>query len=262
MEPKTAGRWPTLGELFEYYRRDDICAAIYHQTRHGQILVQSKGRHLLTPSSEKETGPLLADHLRRFAKGIGENQRLAHGMPMHLLRDRGPKAGNRFDFTIEGDFRSWSQAFANMPKAMDFLAEEGIYHRVKFSGSRSLHLIIPAEVFPKTWNGKPLNEQYAAIERRLKAFLPVTGNVTNGLRAVYSVHPKGGLVSMPLYRRELPNFHPWMANIYTVAVDLDWFSLPPEAVGQGGRLLELAFAPQRQSPKVHAPRFAPQPVRS
>ncbi|MCZ6680826.1 MAG: HEAT repeat domain-containing protein [Candidatus Poribacteria bacterium] len=33
MKLRTMGRWPTKGELIEYYSRDDICAVIYYQSK-------------------------------------------------------------------------------------------------------------------------------------------------------------------------------------------------------------------------------------
>ena len=189
---RTMGRWPTLGELFEYYARDDICAAIYYQSKRWRILIGSK--YILEPSSERDTREKLLKKLREFAEGTKETERLPKYPTMHILKDRGEIADVRYDFMTEDDPRTWKQAFDNMAKALDVLEFHNAYYRIKFSGHRSLHLMIPAEAFPKTFRGKSINEQFGLIEKRIKAYLPDSGHTTVGFRVVYSTHPEGGIV--------------------------------------------------------------------
>jgi hypothetical protein len=210
---------------------------------------------------------------------------------MHMLSDRGEgadpnsprataasagKSEVRYDLMTEEDPPSWKQAFDQMMRVIDALESYGAFYQIKFSGHRSLHLMIPAESFPRTFQGKPVNEQFASIKKRIKAFLPPSGHANPGQRVVYSTHPRTGMVSLPLSREEVPNFHPWMANIHTVAVDFDWFHVPEDAVQRNEEFLNIVFSstePRRsrvaeredsgtKAAVLEVPESKPQPVRA
>lgn len=260
---RTMGRWPTKGELIEYYSRHDICAVVYYQSKRWKILMQFEDNYLLEPTSERDVREKVVQRLCDFAKDVKETERLNRYPTMHMLRNRGEGASVRYDFMVENDPPSWNQAFANMAKALDVLDAHDVYYRIKFSGHRSLHLLIPAEAFPTTFRGKDINEQFNAIQKRIMGYLPKPGHATPGLRLVYSTHPRGGMVSIPLRREELPNFQPWMANIYTVAVDYDWFSVPDDAVERNEKFLHTVFDRQRTDRvTVNQPVFEPLPVKT
>jgi hypothetical protein len=268
MKLRTMGRWPTKGELCEYYARDDICAVIYYQSKRWKILMEFGDEYLLEPTSEKDAREKILGNLRDFSYGVKETERLPEYPTMHILRDRGEMASVRFDFMFEEDPQSWKQGFDEMAKALDVLDACDAYYQMKFSGHKSLHLIIPAEAFPRTFRGKSVNEQFSLIEKRLKIYLrsymPRVGRATPaGLRVVYSTNPKSGMVSIPLRRKELPCFQPWMANIYTVAVDFDWFAVPSNAVERTEKLLHLVFDNGQSNPvTVSTPAFQPLPVKA
>jgi len=259
---RTMGRWPTLGELIEYYSRDDICAVIYYQSKRWKILMEFGDNRLLKPASEEDTRETIMQKLCDFAGGIKETERLKQYPTMHLLGDRGKEANVRYDLMFEADPPSWSHAFHHMAKTLDVLDAHDIYYQIKFSGHRSLHLMIPAEALPKTFRGKPLNKQFKAVQKQIKRYLPQVGHVNIGLRVVYSTHPRGGLVSIPLRRKELPSFQPWMANIHTVTVDLDWFHVPDDAVERNEKFLHTLFDSREKSVIIPSPVFEPLPVKS
>ena len=182
---------------------------------------------------------------------------------MHILKDRGETADIRYDFMTEDDPASWSQAFQKMSAALDVLDSHNAYYRVKFSGHRSLHLMIPAESFPRNFRGGDINELFDMVGKKIRGYLPDTGHTTVGLRVVYSTHPIGAMVSIPLTRREIPSFQPWMANIHTVAVDFDWFQVPEDAVERNENFLNVVFDSQGGEPStVSAPAIEPLPVRA
>lgn len=266
MKDRTMGRFPTLGEAIAYYSRDDICAVIYYQAKRWRILMElGENEYLLEPTSEQNTREKLVQHLRDFAGSKDETKRLWGGPLMHISRDRGEGTTLRYHFMWEGDpLAGWRKAFDDMAKVVDVLDVHDVFYQLKYSGNRSLHLMIPAESFPETFRGKPTNRQFGLIRDRLKSYLPMPKNeeMPTGLRVVYSMHPQGGLVSLPLRRCELPNFQPLMANIYTVAVDFDWFELPDNAVDRNEKFLHTIFDSQEEKVTVPVPVFEPQPVKT
>jgi len=260
---KTMGRFPTVGELFEYYSRDGISEVMYYQARRWRILMNFAGSYMLEPTSERDTRDKILGQLRELTLGLKDHERLPDYPTMHMLSDRGEGAAVRYDLMTEHDPASWKQAFSQMMKVVDVLESYGVYYRIKFSGHRSLHLMLPAESFPITFQGKPMNEQFDSIKKRIRAFLPDSGHVTPGLRVVYSTHPRTGMVSLPLNWAEVPRFSPWMANIHTITVDLDWFRMPDDAVQRNGAFLDMVFGNAGPSGTIRAiPEPKPQPVRA
>jgi hypothetical protein len=263
MKIKTMGRFPTVGEMFEYYSRDDISAVMYYQAKRWQILMNFSGSYMLEPDSERDARDKILDQLRRLTSGLKEHEYLPDYPTMHMLGDRGEGAEVRYDLMTEDDPVSWKQAFDQMMRVVDALESYGAFYRIKFSGHRSLHLMIPAESFPGIFRGKPVNEQFEAIKKRIKAFLPPSGHANPGQRVVYSTHPKTGMVSLPLSREEVPSFLPWMANIHTVAVDFDWFNIPGDAVQRNEEFLNIVFANAEPARTImEIPELKPQPVKA
>lgn len=257
------GRFPTVGEMFEYYSRDDISAVMYYQAKRWRILMNFAGNYMLEPTSERDTRDKILDQLRKLTSGLKEDEHLHDYPTMHMLSDRGENAEVRYDLMTEDDPTSWKQAFDQMMKVVDALESYGAFYQIKFSGHRSLHLMIPAESFPKTFQGKPVNKQFGNIKKRIKAFLPPSGHANPGQRVVYSTHPKSGMASLPLNREEVPNFRPWMANIHTVAVDFDWFHVPDDAVQRNEEFLNIVFGSEELRQAIlEVPESKPQPVKS
>ena len=148
---RTMGRFPTVGEMFEYYSRDDISAVMYYQAKRWRILMNFAGNYILEPTSERDTRDKILDQLRTLTSGLREDEHLPDYPTMHMLSDRGEGAEVRYDLMTEDDPTSWKQAFDQMMKVVDALESYGAFYQIKFSGHRSLHLMIPAESFPKTF---------------------------------------------------------------------------------------------------------------
>ena len=256
------GRWPTKGELLEYYARPDVAAVLYYQTRRWQVLAQIGGDIPLQPASPADLRDTLVQALEDGSKGVGLDQRLDNYPTVHLLRQRqGPEV--ELDYMIETDPQSWHQAFFEIGRAVEVLEAVGAYYQLKFSGHRSLHLLIPAEAFPARLRGRSTSQNLEKLHKRLDAFLQVPGRIDSpiGLRAVYSTHPRSGLVSLPLHRAELANFQPWMASIHTVRVDGGWFEVPADAVRRTEHLLEAVLDQPADEPlAVQAPPLEDRPV--
>lgn len=260
---KTMGRFPTVGEMFDYYSRDDIAAVMYYQTKRWRILMNFAGSYMLEPTSERDTKDKILGQLRELTLGLKEHEYLPDYPTMHMLSDRGEGTEVRYDLMTEDDPISWKQAFDRMMKVVDVLESYGVFYQIKFSGHRSLHLMLPAESFPRTFRERDLNSQFGEIKKRIKAFLPPSGHPNPGQRVVYSTHPKTGMVSLPLSREEVPNFRPWMANIHTVAVDFDWFDVPDDAVQRNENFLNIVFESEEPDRTImEIPEIKQQPVKA
>ena len=251
----TLGRFPAVEELFAYYSRDDIAAVLYYQARHWRMLLDFGNSLLLDVASARETREVLLRQLQLFVGNVPPSARLAKYPTMHILRDHGAGADVRYDLMIEDDPPSWRQAFQAMAQAVQVLDRYGACYRLKFSGHRSVHLCIPAAALPATLFGRDINAQFTEIDLALKRLFPSSAHVTLGLRAAYSLHPGGSLVSLPLRSEELSTFHPCMANLHTVAVDWSWFDMPADAKARNAAFLEALLtggAGSESAPPVHA----------
>lgn len=127
----------------------------------------------MEPASERDTRDILLRQLEEFTFGVPEESRLEKYPTMHLRHDRGEEAEVRYDYMIETDPPSWRRSFDDLIPALDVLDAHNACYRIKFSGHRSLHLIIPAESMPVTFRGKPLNEQFDQVQKKLDSFLPL-----------------------------------------------------------------------------------------
>ncbi|NKB65679.1 MAG: hypothetical protein GKR89_01340 [Candidatus Latescibacteria bacterium] len=262
MAVRTMGRWPTKGELLEYYARSEVVSVLYDQARRWQVLAQMGRDILLQPQRPADVRDALLRGLEEFSPGVGLDQRLTTYPTIHILRQReGLSVGQ--DYMLETDPQTWSQAFYQIGRAVEVLETVGAFYRLKFSGHRSLHLSIPAEAFPAQVRGQAIGGSIEELHKRLDAFLQVPGHIDSpkGLRALYSTHPRSGLVSLPLTRGQLAHFQPWMASIHTIQVDSAWLGLPADAVARTERLLEAVLEqPVDQPLAVVAPLVQEQAV--
>ena len=173
---RTMGRWPTFGELIEYYSRDDICAVIYYQSKRWRILMefQYAKYHRFKPVSEKDTRERIVGMLRQFCGVEDDAHRLWWSPKLHMLRDRGMEANMRYDFMVALDFDfGWRKAAQETTKVLDVLDAHEVFYQIKFAQEGELDLIIPAESFPKTFRGKSVNEQFGSLQDRIRSYLPI-----------------------------------------------------------------------------------------
>lgn len=261
---KTLGRWPTKYELLQYYQRNDVCEAIYTQSTRWQILLEFGKPLLLDVRHADDVRDVLFAELEQFTFNIGDNEKLQEYPTMHILTGKG-KAGDRGpDYVLETDPPRWVQAFEQISTITQALDQLSAYYLLKFSGRRSVHLIIPAETMPTQWEGQSLHDQWDRIQKAIDAYLPLPDDKVDrpeGLRVAYSTHPKSGYVSLPILSNDLRRFKPWNASLHTIEVDSTWPDIPPEARGCNTRLLEAAFGcpPSHASTEIS---FLPAPTRS
>ena len=159
------------------------------------------------------------------------------------------------DFVIEKDSPLWQECFEAMLPVMDILEYFGVHYWLKYSGHHSLHLVIPAEMFPSALRGISLNTCYESLHHRLMIFLNRHSNqhfnehnrhCPPGTNMPYSINEDTGLVNLPLLRQDLAAFRPWHANIHLVEPRDFWRTIPDKSRGSGISLLEEVLKPTTQ----------------
>ena len=215
----TYGRYPTLREVLAYYSRTDFLDFLLKTCTVRKVcLVIPEKRHWEPKWREDRVRAEDRDGLAVFIR-----ERIEHAFPdhdpdgrlpfypsFHQSVVRWPKgqvdgdSGGR-DEIVESDLPAWREAFQDVFTLVSCLEEEGIPWRSKFSGSRSLHVMIPR-------GGEGLDPRHFGGSRAHK--VPI-------IRMPYSLNEDTGLVSLPLTWETLPTFRPWLANLSAVAIDLE-----------------------------------------
>jgi len=250
----TYGRRPTLGEVRAYYCRDDFLDMLLQvcETRR-VVMVVSAERHW-TPDwdSDRVTGASRADlrafiltRISRCLGGLGDADRPESYPSFHVTTeywrpgdvDTCPSFG--CDAVVEADLTTWRESFLEVMAWIHALREANVVHRLKFSGHRSLHLLIPS-------GGD-----------RLPVRLLAGGNAhdTDILRLPYSLNEDTGLVSLPLSWERLHMFRPWQANLHLVDIRDDWLRAVSEAERERTRSF-LGSLKGKRGPRPR-PRYEP-----
>jgi HEAT repeat protein len=168
-----------------------------------------------------------------------------------------------YDFVIEKDSIIWQECFEAVLPVMDILEYFGVHYWCKYTGHHSLHLVVPAEVFPRAYRGRPLKDCYQAVYHRLMVFLNKRANqrynehdrhCPPGTNMPYSVNEDTGLLNYPLLREELAGFRPWHANIHLIKVRDFWRMVPQDAYGKAEVLLDEVMRPYVRQTRSYPPR--------
>jgi HEAT repeat protein len=223
----TYGRYPTLGEVTEYYRREDVLTAILRTCgTHDVVLVIPTRRHW-EPDWERDRVRVSSrSQLREFLLGriagqlghLAPNERPPFYPSLHQRLERRSASavgeGSRLgtDGVLESDLPTWREAFRDLLTLIQVLQEEEIPHRLKFSGHRSLHLLVP----------------FAGRRLHGGSFGESAAHPVGILRLPYSLNEDTGLVSMPLSSEELSAFRPWQANLHLVEMRDGWWIEPTD----------------------------------
>jgi HEAT repeat protein len=217
----TYGRRPTLGEVRAYYCRDDFLGLLLEVCQTRRVVIVVPRQKYWTPDwdSDRVVGASRAE-LRQFILtrigqhlgGLGETDLPEFFPSFHVAMeywrpgrvDTDPNLGT--DAVVEADLPTWHESFQDVMAWITTLRQAHVVHRYKFSGHRSLHLIVPS-------GGD-----------RLPVSLLAGANAHGGgiLRLPYSLNEDTGLVSLPLSWERLHTFRPWQANLHLVAVRDDW----------------------------------------
>lgn len=241
---KTLGTKPTLSEILEYYDREDVKSFIYQACLDRKILLffapelrwseNLRGTFLTLDNPECLSNAIL--------KSLGDSlDELAEDEPMkfypsfHAVLDM---LDDYKDFALEADMRGWRRSFDDLYGALEILDRFQVAYRIKFSGHRSLHLMIPWEAFPESFNGLSVKDQWRHVCDRIRAYFVLHGGLKSAhrpggiLRIAYSLNENTGLVSLPIARDGLEDFRPWEASMYHTKIDQPWFGHMPEDAKQ------------------------------
>lgn len=243
---RTFGRRPALGEMKEYYARDDVLSFLYDecQMRSIEIAFRQK-RWPINPVSKAHLREIIEETIQdkierayRSSAGPIDDTRLAKFDYLSFHSLTSITSGEEeigFDTIFEADMQGWRRSFEDLVGVVKLLDSFGVCCRIKYSGVRSLHLMIPFEAFPKEFNGEPVLNQRKEIQRRMRDYFQRHCGMQKAhrgkvLRLAYSLNEDNGLVSLPISSEELSSFRPWEANIYNVTIDKPWHGhIPPGA---------------------------------
>ena len=232
----TPGRKPTLGEVLDYYTRDDFLSFLFHVLQTTRVVtVISKKLHW-EPDWERdeveaETIPTLKDFIVDKIKPAYPNTKLDdypqfypsfHQSVWRQIVPGHPES-NALDCVFEADLPTWRDSFRDVGAAISLMEAHNVRYRHKFSGHRSLHIVLPSEIIPAGYRGKGSSKLAQHISRWSSSSAHFLPKIT---RMPYSLNEDTGLVCLPIQRGGLPDFRPWMANIHLVKVDADdWFEI-------------------------------------
>jgi len=242
-EIRTFGRMPTLGEMKEYYARDDVLSFLYDECQIRNVdIAYNKKRFSIDPTSKAHLRQIIEEMTEnrierayRNSQGDIDNVRLKECEYISFHARTTITSENKltgFDTIFEADMQGWRRAFEDLVGVVRMLDDFGVCYRIKYSGVRSLHFMIPFEAFPKQFNGKSVLSQRAQIQNRLGDYFRKHCGMKRAhgggiMRLGYSLNEDNGLVSLPIASDELTDFRPWETNIYNVDIDKPWHSDVP-----------------------------------
>lgn len=231
MQPTiTYGRRPTLGEVRAYYCRDpflDLLLQVCQTRRVVMAVPPGPGSWKPDWDNDRIRGASRADlrafilsRINRDLPGLDDSDRPPFYPSFHFTVeywrpgevDTSPSLGS--DAVAETDLPTWRESFEDLMAGIHALRQANVAHRLKFSGHRSLHLLVPS-------GGNSLPVSQVADH----------GVDLSMLRLPYSLNEDTGLVSLPLSWERLHTFRPWQANLHLVTIRGDWL----RAVNQAER---------------------------
>ena len=251
----TYGRNPTFAEIKEYYAREDVLSFLYDMCHRREVILSFKeepswrAEHnspRLKPANVAELNQIIVDSIASEMSGITDTTRPMVYPSFHapIDDDSGKAIG---DFAIEADCEGWRRSFADVRSAIEILNRFDVPYITKFSGHRSLHLMIPREAFPEEFNGRPMSQSWKDVQNSLRTFFHRYAAVQhahrpgNFLRLPYSLNENTGMVSIPIKPDYLDDFRPWEAFPHLVEVDAILFDIPPEGIARTAEFLYAAL---------------------
>jgi len=222
----------------EYYAREDVLDFLYDecQVRNIDIAFRRK-RWPIHPTSKAHLKEIIdttikskIEHAYKNASDSIENTRPEKFDYLSFHSRTSITSGKKltgFDMIFEADMQGWRRAFEDLCGVIKLLDDFEVCYRMKYSGVRSLHLMIPFESLPKQFNGESVLSQRAQIRSRIQDYFRRHCGMEKAhgggiIRLAYSLNEDNGLVSLPLSSDKLSDFRPWETNIYNVIVDKPW----------------------------------------
>ena len=259
---RTYGRNPTLGEVKEYYAREDVLTFLNYACKKRKVIFSFKDEPSLrseanTPALEpRDTVHLhqiITEGIEGNMRGVEDDMRPSAYPSFHGMTS---KDGDLIsDFVMEADCHGWRRSFVDVRGAIEILNDFRVPYIAKFSGHRSLHLMIPREAFPDDFDGVYIAQSWRSLERRLRDFFHKYAQVryahgTGGiLRLPYSLNENTGMVSLPIDPEELDDFRPWEAILHLVGeASQDLLDVSADDRDRTSRFLRAALIEKRVKP--------------
>jgi len=222
----------------EYYAREDVIDFLYDEFQRRNIdIAFRRKRWPIEPTNKTHLREIIDDTIEKKIKNAYrvntdniDSIRLEKcdylSFHAHTSIVEGTKLVG-FDLIFEADMQGWRRAFEDLCGVVKILDDFDVCYRMKYSGVRSLHLMIPFESFPKQFNGESVLSQRAEIHSKIQRYFRRHGGMKRAhgggiMRLAYSLNEDNGLVSLPILSHQLSDFRPWEANIYQVTIDKPW----------------------------------------
>jgi DNA primase len=167
-----------------------------------------------------------------------------------------PETRFGWDFVIDLDGKDWNQTkwIAGQLFRDVILPQFKITHyKLKFSGRRGIHIIIPEEAFLFYFSERDFAHAYPLVPSQIARFFDAmiypeskkschldmqVYQSRRLLRCAYSLHEETGLASTPIWPEDLDRFDPTHdANPSRIEVDEEWLKIKP-SIGEASYLLD------------------------
>jgi HEAT repeat protein len=227
----------------EYYVREDVLDFLYDECQRRNIdIAFRRKRWPIEPTSKIHLREIIYDTIENKIKNTyrGDSIRLEKhdylSFHTHTSITEGKKLVG-FDLIFEADIQGWRRAFEDLCGVVKILDDFDVCYRIKYSGVRSLHLMIPFEAFPQKFNGESILSQRDEIHSKLRSYFRRHCGMEKAhgggvMRLAYSLNEDNGLVSLPILSHQLSDFRPWEANIHQVIIDKPWHGDVPANASQ------------------------------
>jgi hypothetical protein len=229
---------PTYEQTIEYYLREDVSTFLWQlsQTRQLKFFHHCNSDIRLTREPPKAIRFHCEPDIGEFRRRIGKSASDIPSYPydffpfwgMQSTKVNVPGLPNElvgWDVRFEFDFDR-NQSFAVVLPMAGALEHFKVPFLIKFSGHRSLHLVIPAESFPIEMKEHPDHKKWMDVFESLGDFFcriaPYVNPTSIGLSketiltTPYSLHRYNGLVSLPLSVEDALSFDDQRARIENV----------------------------------------------
>ena len=247
---------PSIAEARAYYSHPDVLNELLEGMRlwHVRFEPENGARHRWFNVSDPVQ---ISDALLRAL------DRMSHSRPLfpYMRID-----GRRFqpvdswepgdmwgrDLVLEKDGPSWRYCWDAMLPVLRMLDRLGVHYWMKYTGHHSLHVVVPAEGFPRVTPGLPLAEIFGNLAWRIIAFLdvacyqPVTdggfGGGSAGTNMPFTLNEHSGLLNYPVLATEMGGFRPEHACISAARVRSFWREFPALKRASAAKLLAASVA--------------------
>ncbi|MBN1247892.1 MAG: hypothetical protein JXC32_09555, partial [Anaerolineae bacterium] len=225
----TFGRYPTLGEVIGYYTQPTFLAFLADTLRHRRVvLVISRKKHWepnwarfeITAQTPADLESQIRGAINDVLVDTAPDERPEYYPAFHQSvwkgeREAGDDRDRHMDCVFEADLPLWRDAFQDVTAIIARFEQDGVPYLHKFSGHRSLHVIVPGDILPHGYSGE-------SSRRLAHALMAWSGSQAHRLhkitRMAYSLNEDTGLVCLPIARGKLDAFRPWHANLHLVRI--------------------------------------------